>query len=431
MTGTGGSRRRAAGTRGFATNAGQVTAAASASRRRQAGRRGFASRSPAVSVGEAGAPRPWIVALVALSSLLAGWGAQVAFAEPTFLSRQYPRCTACHYSPSGGGLLTPYGRSLSREEISTFGRQGAGGGAPGEEGFLFGLLDGESPLQLGLDVRPSHVDVDVPGRAIPDRNFLMNLDLQAAWRHDRWTAYGSIGRHPARGGARPISYEHWVSYRAAEGVDVRGGRFLPAYGVRFADHTSFTRERMDLAQDDQVYGVEVGVSTDRTLVQVSVGPGRAESLLDDDGRQALTAAGRWQLDLGPRTVVAASVLYRGESRVMPRSTDTGLSFGYAPAARLTTWTHVDVRSQALGTSRRAYIVANQTSVEAFRGLWLRVSPQWRWTDTDPRGEVRRLAYGLDFYPRTHWHVNLSYYRDRLPASGLRTQTFLAQLHLYL
>ncbi|MCY4075482.1 MAG: hypothetical protein OXH04_08650, partial [Acidobacteria bacterium] len=82
-----------------------------------------------------------------------------ASAEPTFLSKQYPRCTACHYSPSGGGLLTPYGRSLSREEISTFGRRGAAAAAApdprGEEGFLFGALRSDSPLQLGLDARPS------------------------------------------------------------------------------------------------------------------------------------------------------------------------------------------------------------------------------------------------------------------------------------
>ncbi len=388
------------------------------------------------------------VVLVILSFLAAG-GARRASAEPTFLSKQYPRCTACHYSASGGGLLTPYGRSLSREEISTFGRQGAGGvpggGARGEEGFLFGALPSESPLQLGLDVRPSHLAVDAAGRALPDRNFLMNLDLQAAWRQGRWTAYGSVGREPAYGGARPISYEHWVAYQVSDGVSVRGGRFLPAYGVRFADHTSFTREGLDLAQDDQVYAVEVDVSTDRSLVQVSVGPGRAESLAADDGRQALTAAGRWQLDLGPRTVLAASVLYRGQSRAAPRRANTGVSFGYAPAARLTIWTHADVRFQQPSASRpdydvrfgqpvatrRAYIVANQTSVEAFRGLWLRVSPQWRWTDTDPRGEVRRLAYGLDFYPRTHWHVNVSYYRDRLPFTDRRTRTLLAQLHLYL
>ena len=377
----------------------------------------------------------WLVPAAML--LLGGWGARPASAEPTFLSKQYPRCTACHYSAAGGGLLTPYGRSLSREEISTFGRQGtsgvpAAGSTAGEEGFLFGALSSESPLQLGLDVRPSHVDVDVPGRTIADRNFLMNLDLQAAWRQDRWTAYGTVGRSPTRGGGGElVSYEHWIAWQATNTVSVRGGRFLPAYGVRFADHTSFTRARLDLAQDDQVYGIELGVSTDRTLLQMSAGPGRAESLIDADGRQAFTTSARFQIDLGPRTVVAASALYRGASDTAPHSTSTGLSFGYAPVPWLTTWTHADVQFQRLQASGRAYVFANQTSVEALRGVWLRISPQLRWTDTDPRSEIRRLVYGLDFYPRTHWHVNLSYYRDRLPFSDRGTRTLLAQLHLYL
>ena len=370
------------------------------------------------------------------ATLLGGWGVGPAAAEPTFLSRQYPRCTACHYSASGGGLLTPYGRSLSREEISTFGRQGTGavpaaGATTGEEGFLFGALSSESPVQLGLDVRPSHLKVDLPGRTIPDRNFLMNLDLQAAWRRDRWTAYGSIGRAPGSGGGELVSYEHWVAYRVTDTVSVRGGRFLPAYGVRFADHTSFTRARLDLAQDDQVHGIEMDVSTDRTLLQVSAGPGRAESLIEGDGGQAFTSSARFQLDLSPRMVLAASTLYRGQSEVAPRSTGAGLSLGYAPTPWLTTWTHADIQLQRLIASGRSYIFANQTSVEALRGVWLRVSPQVRWTDTDPRGEIRRIAYGLDLYPRTHWHVNLSYYRDHLPFRGRRVRTLLAQLHLYL
>ena len=273
--------------------------------------------------------------------------------------------------------------------------------------------------------------MEAAGRALPDRNFLMNLDLQAAWRQDRWTVYGTAGRTPSRGGSDFVSYEHWVAWQATERVSVRGGRFLPAYGVRFADHTSFTRAGRDLGEDDQIYGVEVGVSTDLALLQVSVGPGRAESLLDGDGRGAMTASGRLQLDLGPRTVVAGSVLHRARSEAAPRSTDAGLSFGYAPAARLTTWTHADVRFQRLPAGGRSYIVANQTSVELLRGVWFRVSPQTRWTDTDPRGEVRRMVYGLDLYPRTHWHVNLSYYRDHRPAGGRRIRTLLAQLHLYL
>ncbi len=360
----------------------------------------------------------------------------LAMADPTLLSKQYPRCTTCHYADSGGGLLTPYGRSLSREEISMFGRQGASADPAqpppaGWDGTLFGFLGEESPLQLGLDLRPSHLDVDIPGRTVADRNFLMTLDLQAAWHGERWTAYGTIGRQPRASGGRLVSYEHWVAYRVADGVSVRGGRFLPAYGVRFADHTMLTRERLALAQDDQIYGVEVGISTDRTLLQVSVGPGHADTLLHGDGRRALTGSSRLQIDVSPRTVVVASGRYHGATSADPARSGGGVAVGYAPAAWLTTWTQADVQHQVLGPSRRSYIVAHQTSVEVLRGLWVRVSPQVRWTDTDPSGDLRRMVYGVDVYPRPPWHVTVSYARDRVPATGRRVQRLLAQLHLYL
>ena len=372
------------------------------------------------------------VAFVLLSVSVAGSSALPAAAEPMFLSKQYPRCTACHYSASGGGLLTPYGRSLSREEISTFGRRdpAADVGAWAEEEFLFGFgsTGSDSPLQLGVDVRPSRLRIEVAGRELPDRNLLMNLDLQAAWRAGEWTAYGTAGRRPGGGF---VSYEHWIARQISDRVSVRGGRFLPAYGVRFADHTALSRRQLGLGEDDQVYGVELGLSSDRTLLQVAVGPGRAESLQEDDGRAASTLSGRLQQDFGSRTVLVGSVLHRADSDRAPRSTAAGVAFGYAPAAWLTTWTQADVRSQDLPGADRTVILTNQTSVEAWRGIWFRVSPQWYRVRDNPRAEIRRMVYGLDLYPRTHWHVNLSWYRDRFVFSGRLDRRLLFQLHLYL
>ncbi len=369
---------------------------------------------------------------VLLGALLSvsGWSAAPAAAEPMFLSKQYPRCTACHFSPSGGGLLTPYGRSLSREEISTFGRRdpGAEAGARAEEEFLFGAVGSDSPLQLGLDSRPSQLRIEVAGRDLPHRNLLMNLDLQAAWRLGDWTAYGTVGRRPGGG---VVSYEHWVAGRISDRVSLRGGRFLPAYGVRFADHTALSRERLGLAEDDQIYGVELDLSSDRWLLQAAAGPGRAESFANDDGRAALTVSGRLQRDLGSRTVLVGSVLHRGASEREGRSTAAGVSFGHAPVAWLVTWVQADVRRQEQSRGDHAVILTNQTSVEAWRGIWLRVSPQWYRVSGEPRAEVRRMVYGLDFYPRTHWHVNLSWYRDRFVFSDRLDTRLLAQLHLYL
>ena len=94
--------------------------------------------------------------------------AATADAEPRFLSRQYTRCTTCHVSPTGGALLSAYGRSLSHRELSTTGAPPAAAGdpepTPGEESFLWGAL-GEAlgPVQLGINLRPSHLRYDFAG----------------------------------------------------------------------------------------------------------------------------------------------------------------------------------------------------------------------------------------------------------------------------
>src|SRR6476620_9199743 len=87
-----------------------------------------------------------------------------ASAEPMFLAKQYTRCTACHYSPTGGGLLTPYGRLLSHRELSTTGGSAAAPAAGaeddthGEQAFLYGAFgDALGPVHLGLEARPSRL----------------------------------------------------------------------------------------------------------------------------------------------------------------------------------------------------------------------------------------------------------------------------------
>lgn len=249
--------------------------------------------------------------------------AGAAQAEPIFLSRQYTRCITCHYSPTGGGLLTPYGRSLSRQELSTAGRSQPGHPPGNEEGFLWGAL-GKSlgPVQLGLVLRPAHLTVDFGGPANLERNFFMNADLLAAYQVKGFTLYGEVGRRPLNQGSEIDSYEYWVAHQSEQGFGFRVGRFLPAYGIRVADHTAFTRRSLGFDTRDQVYGLELSQTWQRHLLQLSVGPGRADSILDDDGRRAFTATGRFQMDLSTRSVLVlwgSSVMRRSSIRVAARA----------------------------------------------------------------------------------------------------------------
>lgn len=363
-----------------------------------------------------------------------------ASAEPMFLAKQYTRCGACHYSATGGGLLTPYGRLLSHRELSTTGGSATAPAAGseddphGEQAFLYGALGGGlGPLHVGLEMRPSHLYVDFEG-GDRSRNLLMNLDLIGAVQRGSWAAYGSVGREPPAHGldARLISHEHWVAYQRDDGFGVRAGRFLPAYGIRVSDHTAYTRAYLELDHDDQVYGVEVTDTMGPSLLQVTLSPGKAEAILHDDGHRGFLMTGRWQVDVTPRSAFVASAAYRHSSDLDPASGAVGGAFGFAPTTRISVWTEVNAKLQTRARGGTSWVAVNETSFEAYRGLWLKFSPQLRTSGGVPGfSELRRLMFEADFLPRTHWNVGLSYYHDHNHTFETDTATLLTQLHLYL
>jgi hypothetical protein len=376
--------------------------------------------------------RPTRIVVMSLA-LIAVAGARDAAAEPKYLSKQYTRCTTCHVSPTGGGLLSAYGRSLSHRELSTTGAAAPAAGEPepqpGEEAFLWNALrDALGPVQLGVNLRPSHLRYDFAGFN-SDRNLLMTADVQAAVRVNDWVFFGQVGRELDEGEFTLDSSEYWGGRQPEEGTGFRAGRFLPAYGVRFADHTSYNRVYLGLAQYDQILGAEVSYARGRYLTQVAAGA-RAEPLFNDDGREAFMATGRVQADLGSRATLVGSGLFRAESDIEPTSGAAGIALGYAPAPRLATWTQLDGLFSD-GQTSTAYVLTNETSFEVYRGIWAVVTPQARVGGGSAVPDVLRFGAGAVFLPRTHFNVNVHYYRDRNKTSEITTQILLLQLHMYL
>ena len=347
--------------------------------------------------------------------------ARSASAEPMFLSKNETRCTSCHYSPTGGGLLTPYGRLQSRQTLSTT--------SGDSERFLWGAFgDALGPVDLGITTRPTYLNVSFPGGE-SNRFLLMNADLLGAVQAKGWTLYGEVGRRPDAVGGDIYSYEYWVGKQLSTQWAVRGGRFLPAYGIRFADHTSYNRATLGFDKYDQVLGAEVSHTTERSVVQVSAGPGRAEAVLNETGKNPFTATTRAQFDLNSKNVLVGSGLYRSESENDVSNGMAGVAYGFSPWSRLTIWTEADARfrDEDNGTS---LVFVNETSVEAFRGIWLKFSPQFRGESGTVAG-VLRYKFEANILPRTHWNVDVAYYRDQNRRNKLITHTVMSQLHLYL
>jgi hypothetical protein len=77
------------------------------------------------------------------------------------------------------------------------------------------------------------------------------------------------------------------------------------------------------------------------------------------------------------------------------------------------------------------VIANETSFEVYRGIWAVVTPQARVGGDRFTPDLLRFGVGAVVLPRTHFNVNVHYYRDRNQTTDITTEIWLLQLHLYL
>jgi len=167
--------------------------------------------------------------------------ARVAHAYPQFQLVKDQTCSSCHLSPAGGGLLSENGMATA-ENISQFGM------APE---FFYNKLPLPKWLELGGELRGAggYDDAGITKGAIV---FPMQAELYAAATFDAFSLHVTAGlRDPQY--VVPNSYdpatlfasrEHWVQWQqkpGETGLFVRVGRFMPVYGLRFAEHPDYDR----------------------------------------------------------------------------------------------------------------------------------------------------------------------------------------------
>jgi len=174
----------------------------------------------------------------------------------------------CHADPSGGGLLTPYGRAQGDLLLRTpFGDVGEE--ADPSAGFLFGAVTPPPWLLLGGQLRAMQLWTKTDGASVVSDFILMQADLQAGLSAGPWRAAASLGFVTSNGSAAAvagnlISREHWVGYSFDDdALLLRGGRINLPYGLRSIEHTLFVRSqtRTDL-NDTQQDGIAFAFTFD-------------------------------------------------------------------------------------------------------------------------------------------------------------------------
>jgi hypothetical protein len=335
-------------------------------------------------------------------SLLILWSAS-AFAFPELVRHGYQRCDVCHASPDGGGTLTPYGRALSKEVLSTWGTER-------ETEFAYGAVRLPEWLALGGDVRFAQVHLD-NAAAVVGRSILMQADLEGAVTHGKLTFNGTLGFQKY-----VLSRRHFLLYKPSDRWSFRAGRFFKAFGVRVPDHILEVRRGLGWDYETETYNAEAAYFPEGGEIFLTGQLGRPDrpSLNEEKG-----AALRMALNLGDRYKAGLSYFYGTRTGQSRHVGGPYAILGLDPHVYL--MGEIDFQSQTVGTAAASNGSATylRFGYEVTQGLTPYVTHEYSQLDFK-NADTRRVLYtaGLQWFPRPHFEFIGAYqYQVLRPVAG--------------
>ncbi len=305
----------------------------------------------------------------------------------------YGGCNSCHVSPTGGGVLTNYGRSLSGE-MATW--------APWDESKI--LVD-----QVAVGGNSRYALLKTPSGT---RKFVMQQDLELAlrlaptvWVDASYGQYGAVRERQAR--------RNFVLWTPTENVSLRAGRFFPAYGIMTPDHTTATRQGVGFGEGDETYNLEVSAHSalGEIVVTDTFGGDENVAMTKRDGylvrAQQPGFAARATAYVASKAYAGASYWYHSDA--LNDTLVAGPFIAYAPTRSLYLLAEAD-RRKVMSTSTReatppvdvAWLLAGW---EAYRGVHLRTTAEY---DKSPR-----YGAAIQLLPTTHTEfIAQAKYQDR-------------------
>jgi len=394
-------------------------------------------------------------ALARLSALglFAGAWAGPAQAYPWMVAHKYTSCGQCHVDPSGGGVLTGYGRALGEQLLPRGGGEDQSADPGKAKDFLLGAVALPRWLQLQADVRAlgfPRPTLDAAGEVSgwEARTILMQSDLRAAVEANGFVASGSLGAVSEGAqaawvssrdeGANLVSREWWAGFKPTKGLLVRAGRMNLPFGIRSEEHTQYVRTvtRTSINADQQA-GVALAAQRKGFRGEVMAIAGNPQVAPDRFRERGASGFVAWA-PLKTLEVGASGLWTTAEADVetlQPRTrASEGLFARWSPASGVAVLAEADLLhetgdSQALGAATLA-----EVDWEATQGLHLRGIGQW--CDTDFGDDSSGLATGWAaaqwfLLPRVDLRLDALHGTLRCTPGAEASWYGLGQVHFYL
>lgn len=346
------------------------------------------------------------------------------FAYPEMIRHAYVNCTACHISPAGGGVLTPYGRSLSAEILSTFGTE--------KEAQLFhGALSTEKIdewLSVGGEYRGLQYHYENDQRK--DGQWVdMQALLEFAIKVKQWTFDLAFGSFEQNSKWKSDSSRFFVMYQPTDAWSFRAGQFKPQFGLNIPQHNSPTRGFLGLGTNQERNSFEAQYS-DETWTQVST---YSETISKSSSRNIEKSMAFKLERVFSDTLKPGFSFWKGESDTVKRQMLSvhGL-LGFTKSFFLLTelvWQEQESKpSKAITHTAATY---NKLGYELHKGVvgFLLLDSQFN-NLKETQDKTLHYGAGVQFFPRPHFALEGTWTREQTLANKEGDYAWLL-LHYYL
>ncbi len=358
------------------------------------------------------------------------------WAFPEMVTHGYGNCISCHSSSTGGGLLTPYGRALSKELLSA---KSTGPTEKGSEQFLRNWYTPPKNLNIGGDIRFMQMFLDNQFET-SGRGLLMQADLEAQYTvTPKIRILATAGRQEISNAKKItdsfISRRHWINFLIGaddnlEKYQLRIGKFFPAYGLNIPEHTTVTRKGLGFDQNKESYNVEysyLGEDWNLYLTLIEGRPDKKE--LDREEGGAIQASYIFK-----NNSKFGFNLYTGNGSNHP-STDRRAMGGAFAIFSLRPKLYTLVEIDRSSSPKKSYGIFEYAKIgyEYLQGLHFYVSAEYEKPSILKfNNSLDAINIGVQYFPATHWEIN-SYIRreNNNLITPTKNNILMFLLHYYL
>ena len=360
-----------------------------------------------------------VTILVVFFIVVVSFFSNAVFAYPENVRHGYVNCTSCHVSPTGGGILTPYGRDLSREVLSTWGKEGEGE-------FLYGIIKLPDWLLMGGDARTLYLYRDNP-RVQEGMWLWMQSDVEASLSFKNLWFVGTFGKNYS-GSRGIISRRHYINWRPREELSFRGGRFYPAFGINTPDHIIPTKRGLGWDQGDETYNVEVGWLGESFNFYATGIFGRPD-FSPSKQEKGISLLGA--LNLGERFKVGGSYYFGHKSDEDRHILGPFGILGFTSHFFLLSEFDWQWKDTTTG-SQSGFVHYERLNYEIFQGLHLYLNHEQSYLNLNSSSSNQySFGLGMQFFPRPHFELNLLWQKQKTPTYDDFVDFAWVLLHFYL